>query len=190
VSRWRSGSVLGQADGVTTRGGRRLGLLAGRAAMGGAVYGPALEAFDVLSGGGTWSWAEIALRSAFFAVAVTVLTVAVRRYSQDIQERAAVARVLSAGTLPPGAEPDEWAGRLRVARYRLQYDRTAAWGFSLLLAALVAAAALQSAGPDVGVWLYAAALLVAGVVLGIRQQRRMETAARLSAELEERLARA
>ena len=130
------------------------------------------------------------MRSAFFAVAVTVLTVAVRRYSQDTEERDAVARVLSTGTLPPGAEPGEWVGRLRVARYRLQSDRTAAWGFSVLLAALVAAAAVRSAGPDVGVWLYAAALLVAGAVLGIRRHRRLRTAERLSAELEERLAHA
>ena len=115
---------------------------------------------------------------------------AVRRYSQDTQERDAVARVLSAGALPPGAEPEEWVGRLRVARYRLQSDRTAAWGFSGLLAALVAAAAVRSAGPDVGVWLYAAALLVAGVVLGIRRHRRLRTAERLAAELEERLAHA
>jgi hypothetical protein len=190
VSRWRAGSVLGQAGGVTTRGDRRLRLLAGRAAVGGAVYGPVLQAFDVLSDGRTWSWAEVAMRSTFFAVAMTVLTVAVRRYSQDTQERDAVARVLSAGTLPPGAEPEEWVGRLRGARYRLQYDRTAAWGLSVLLAALVAAAAVRSAGPDVVVWLYVAALLLAGVVLGIRQHRRMRTAGRLVAELEERAAHA
>ena len=72
----------------------------------------------------------------------------------------------------------------------MQSDRTAAWGFSGLLAALVAAAAVRSAGPDVGVWLYAAVLLVAGVVLGIRRHRRLRTAERLAAELEERLAHA
>ncbi len=169
---------------------RHLLVLAGRAATGGAVYGPGLQAFEVLSDDGTWSWAEVASRSAFFAVAMAVLTVVVRRYSQDTQERDTVARVLSAGALPSGAEPEQWAGRLRVARYRLQSDRTAACAFSVLLAALVGAAALQSAGPDVGVWLYVAALLGAGVVLTVRQHRRLRTAERLSAELEERLASA
>jgi hypothetical protein len=181
-------AAFGHADGVERPERRRLLVLVGPAVAAGAVYGPALEAFDVLSDNETWNWPDALLRGACFAVMMTVLRVAVRRHSEDTLERAAVARVLSAGTLPQGAEPEEWVGRLRVARHRFESDRVAAPGFAVLLSGLVAAAAVRSTGPDVGVGLYGAALALAGVVLGVRQHRRLYAADRLSAELEERLA--
>ena len=97
---------------MTTRGGCRLGLLAGRAAVGGAVYGPVLQAFEVLSDDGTWSWAEVASRSAFFAVAMVMLTAVVRPYWMYSQERDAHERVLSEGALPSGAGSEQRARRL------------------------------------------------------------------------------
>ena len=61
---------------------------------------------------------------------------------------------------------------------------------SVLLAALVAAATLQPGGPAGWGWLYAAVLVVTGIVVGVRQHRRVQTAERLLAEPEDRLASA
>ena len=98
--------------------------------------------------------------------------------------------MLSAGTLPDGGGPEEWLGRLRTACRRLRRERVAAPGVSVLLAALVAAATLQPAGPAGWGWLYAAVLVVTGIVVGVRQHRRVQTAERLLAEPEDRLASA
>ncbi len=180
------GTAFGQADGVTTTWRPRD---VWPAVLAAAFFGPTLQALDVLSFDEAWSWAEAAGRSAFFAVVMALGLVLHSRFSASGRERALVERALTVGALPDDAG-GEWLGRLSAARHRLRSDRTGLPGITALAALLVAVACLQPDGPGAGGWVYVAVLVALGAVFGLRQQRRMETAARLSAELEERLARA
>ena len=164
------------------------------AVLAAAFFGPTLQALDVLSFDEAWSWTEAAGRSAFFAVVMALGLVLQSRFSASGRERALVERAL-VERAPDGRGParrcrGEWLGRLTAARHRLRSDRTGLPGITVLAALLVAVACLQPDGPGAGGWVYVAVLVALGAVLGLRQQRRMETAVRLSAELEERLARA
>ncbi|TFV56563.1 hypothetical protein E4P41_15645 [Geodermatophilus sp. DF01-2] len=157
------------------------------AAFGIALFGPGMQATEVLSGGEAWSWVEAVLRGGFFGACVALAAMVYLRFSARARERAAVERAVSAGALPDDAGA-EWVGRLAAERRRVRSDRFAVPLFSAAVAVLVAAAALQPEGPGGWSWLYVVGLLALGVVVGLREHRRSQTAERLLTELRERLA--
>ena len=183
-------AVIGQADGVPTPGDRSWtpGDL-WSAAFGGAFFGPGMQAADVLVAGEAWSWTEAALRSAFFGICMALAAMAYLRFSARVRERAAVERAVSAGALPRDAGA-EWVGRLAAERRRLRSDLVGAPLVSAGVAVLVAAAALQPEGSGGWGWLYAVGLVLTGGLLAVRGRRRLQTADRLLAGLEERPAHA
>ena len=75
-------------------------------------------------------------------------------------------------------------------RRRLRSDLVGAPLLSAGVAVLVAAAALQPEGPGGWGWLYAVGLALTGGLLAVRGRRRLQTADRLLAGLEERPAHA
>ncbi|WP_175561436.1 hypothetical protein [Geodermatophilus obscurus] len=177
--------MIGQADGGTTPGDRSWtpGEL-WSAAFGGVFFGPGMEAVDVLVAGEAWSWAEAALRGAFFGVCTALAAMAYLRFSARGRERATVERAVSAGALPWDAGA-EWVGRLTAERRRPRSDLVGAPLFSVGVAVLVAAAALQPEGPDGWGRLYAVGLVLTGGLLAVRGRRRLQTAERLLAQLGE-----
>jgi hypothetical protein len=180
--------VLGQAGGVTTRADPdRLTEVLWPAVLAGAFFGPTMQVFDVLVFDEAWSWGEVAGRSAFFAVAMALVNGGLLRVSAAARERAAVQRAVSTGVLPEGVD-EQWTGRLAAERHRLRSDRVGVPVVLTAVAALTVVASLQPDGPGYRGWVLAAVLQGAAVVLALWQHRRLRTAERLSAELEERLA--
>ncbi len=175
---------------MTTRADRgRLTEVLWPAALAGAFFGPTMQAFDVLVFDEAWSWGEVAGRTAFFAVAMGLSSAVFLRFSAAARERAAVERAVSAGSLPEGVD-EQWAGRLAAGRHRLSSDRVGVPVVLTAVAVLTVVAVLQPDGPGNLGWVLAAALQGAAVVLALWRHRRLRTAERLSAELEERLAHA
>ena len=175
---------------MTTRADRgRLTEVLWPAVLAGAFFGPTMQVFDVLVFDEAWSWGEVAGRSAFFAVAMALLNGGLLRFSAAARERAAVERAVSVGVVPQGVD-EQWAGRLAAERHRLRSDRVGVPLVLTAVAVLTVVAELQPDGPGTWGWLLAAALQGAAVVLALWRHRRLQTAERLSAELEERLAHA
>ena len=81
-------AVIGQAGGVPTPGDRSWtpGDL-WWAAFGGAFFGPGMQATDVLVAGEAWSWAQAALRSAFFGICMALAAMAYLRFSARVVTR-------------------------------------------------------------------------------------------------------
>jgi hypothetical protein len=169
---------------VTTRGDRgRLSAALWPALVGGAYFGPVMQVSDALLFGEVWSWPEVAVRSASYAVGVALFSAVALRFSVTARERADVGRVVSAGVLPEDAD-GEWRGRLTAEQRRLQSGRTAVPSLSGVAAVLVAVVTLLPDGPGGGSgWLLAAGLALAGGLLAVRERGRLRTVDRLLAEL-------
>ena len=140
-----------------------------------------MQVSDVLLFGEVWSWREVAVRSAFYAVGVALFSAVALRFSATARERADVGRVVSAGVLPEDAD-GMWRGRLAAERRRLQSNRTAVPGLSGLAAVMVAVVTLLPDGPGGSGWLLAAGLALAGGLLAARERRRLRTVERLLRE--------
>ena len=148
-----------------------------------------MQVFELLAFDEAWNWGEVAGRSAFFTAAMGLFSAVLPRFSAGARERAAVERAVSAGVLPEGTD-EQWVGRLVAERRRLRSDRTASSVILAVVAVLTVIAVQRPDGPGNWGWVLATGLLGAGVVLGLWQHRRLQTAGRLSAELEKRLASA
>lgn len=97
---------------------------------------------DVLFDGVSWSWRRVLLTGALFAVGSGLATAVGPALSAAARERAAVARVVSAGVLPGDAGP-EWTDRLATEDRRLRSARAGVPAVAALLAVAVALIAVQ-----------------------------------------------
>ncbi|MGY1699368.1 hypothetical protein [Geodermatophilus sp. SYSU D00766] len=152
----------------------------------GVAFGPLLEAFDVLGFGETWSWRQVLLSGVLVTAGAGLGTAVQLRLSAAARQRAAVGRAVAGGALPAGAD-GEWLERLTAERQRLLLSRTGVPSVLALAALLVAATTLLPRGPGDGALLLVVGLALAGVLGGARERRRLHSADRLQAELEERL---
>ncbi len=159
-----------------------------QAVLGAALYGPTVQVLDVFVFGEVWNWREAVVSAALFAAGAGLFLVVQVHLSAAARQRAAVARAVSAGVLPGGADR-EWLRRVTEERDRLRATRTGALVVSVFLAVLVAVATLLPEGPDGEGWLLAAGLVLFGGLVAAGARRRHDHADRLTAELEERLAR-
>ena len=170
---------------MTTRADRgRLFAVLWPALPGTLIFGPTLEACDVLLFGEAWSWFGAVVRSVSFAAAMGLGLAAQLLFSQSARERADVGRAASTGVLPEGAD-GEWRGRLTAERRRLQVNRTAVPSLSGLAVVLVAVVTLLPRGPGGEGWVVAAGVALAGGLLTVRERRCLRSVERLLAELGE-----
>ena len=177
---------VGHPDGVTTRVDPGwLPEVLRPAVLGGVLYGALVQVLDLFAWGERWNWREAVLGGVLFAVGMGLFLGVQLRFSAAARERAAVARAMSTGVLPEGADED-WRRRLEVERDQVRATRAGALGISALLAVLVAVATLLPEGPGGRGWLLAAGLLLLGALVTAREHRRVRTADRLLAQLEER----
>jgi hypothetical protein len=139
-----------------------------------------MQVVDVLFDGVSWSWRRVLLAGVFFAVASGLATAVAPAFSAAARERAAVARVVSAGVLPGDAGP-EWVDRLATEDRRLRSVRSGAPAVAALLAVAVALIAVQV--QDATVWLCVAVLVPAGALGAVSSARRLSAVERLAAEL-------
>ena len=148
-------------------------------------FGSLVQALSGLQNQRPWNWVGMIVPAVLFAAALPILRGVQQKGgflappNDDWQRRRAENAVVTAGALPPDADPYEWSLRLGRMRDVLRQARWSIAGMCAVIGGLVGAAAAEANGNSVALWALAIGLIAFAVVPFWWASRRLEATERV-----------